>query len=242
MKLVETNIANNESFYAGDSESLYLKNLQEMPPTWIWRNKKVKYSINSQGYRSPEWNTIDWSQSTLLFGCSFTFGVGISDEDTCGKQLESIIGSPVVNLGVSGGSPMLQWVNSSILVHNCVAPKAVVYIWPPAHRVVELLPTQRAVHHGPWSDADWGRYWITHDTHSLEYLRYLVWTTTAMWKCPVVHYHIDYDTCNQITELEPLGLGPNDYARDWNNGIAHPGPEANRYWAEKIANKLHGLW
>lgn len=242
MELVNIELPKSNLFCFGDSEKLYLKNLSIMPDTWEWRTRKVHYSINSQGYRSPEWNTIKWEDSVLLFGCSFVFGVGISDEDTCAYHLSSMINKPVINLGVCGGSPMLQWVNTSIIRHNNISPKAVIYVWPWANRLVELLGSQQANHYGPWSKEPWCSQWILHDNHSIEYLRYAIWSVNAMWQCPVLHYHIDRNACDNIPELKKLDLGPKDYARDWTGKTAHPGPLTNRHWAKIIHGDSIGLW
>lgn len=242
MKLLKSNIIADKKFYAGDSRPLYLTNLVRMPRNWIWRSKTVRYSLNSQGYRAAEWDTLDWNNSILVFGCSFTFGVGISDTDTCSSQLSTLTNKPVINLGMTGASPMAQWINSSIISYNNITPHSVIYMWPPEHRISELLPNREIINHGPWTTTDWGKFWMAHKTQGIEFLRYLVWNTSKLWNCPVLHYHIDHSACNEISELTNLSLGPNDHARDWNGKTAHPGPLTNRYWAETFVKDLNGPW
>ena len=67
-------------------------------------DRSVSYKLNSQGYRCPEWNDIDWASSHLLFGCSVVQGIGLNDADTLDQELVKLLNEPVVNLGVGGGS------------------------------------------------------------------------------------------------------------------------------------------
>ena len=91
---------------------------------------KHLYTVNSQGYRCPEFETIDWERSILIFGCSNVFGVGASDEATVSSQLQLLVNRPVINLGQGATGYSFNWMNSTILKECGVRPKAVVYIWP----------------------------------------------------------------------------------------------------------------
>ena len=242
MDLLKANVIRNESFYALDNESLYDTNLKRMPSDWAWRSKKVTYTTNSQAYRSPEWDQINWEESVLVLGCSFAFGLGISDEDTCSSQLSTIINKPVINLGVVGASPMTTWINSTILAYNKIKPAGVIYIWPPAHRVAELHPNQKITNYGPWNADKWGAEWIGHTTQCIEMLRYCVYNTSVLWQCPVVHYHLEHKAHDRIPGLTILKCVSEDHARDWNGTSAHPGSLSHRQWAEIMAKDLNGLW
>jgi hypothetical protein len=139
-----------ESLYFGysDSEELFKKNLKRMPEDWVWRNKQILYTHNSQGYRAPEWKDVDWNNSVLVFGCSFVYGVGIRREETCTKNLSDLLKMPVINLGCNGSSPLFQWVNSTILRSEYnVKPKAVIYYWPYSQRIAELRLGKDAINH-----------------------------------------------------------------------------------------------
>lgn len=64
----------------------------------------VIYSVNEQGRRiTPEWGKKAES-AVLLFGCSYTFGMGVNDKDTYAWKLAEGLGEKyqVINLGVSG--------------------------------------------------------------------------------------------------------------------------------------------
>lgn len=57
------------------------------------------YTVNSQGYRCPEFDAIDWENSIIFFGCSHVFGIGLLDHETVANQLSLILNCPVINLG-----------------------------------------------------------------------------------------------------------------------------------------------
>lgn len=219
----------------GDSFAQFKKNLKTQPEDWYWKDKKITYSYNSQGYRCPEWDAIDWSQSILFFGCSFIFGVGVSDEDTCASQLQEITGIPVINLGCPGSSPMFQWVNSVRLRKANINPLKVIYSWPSSCRVSEFKKYPDPIlkqHWGPWRDAGFGNYWIKHRYVGDYFLKEAIDCCDMIWNCPVYHLYINtnrvhiYDYVLNSYEL-PLQI---DYARD----LAHPGINTFRSWASYI--------
>jgi len=70
----------NKNFAVSDTEELFNHNLKIMPQDWFYRTNPVNYTVNSQGYRTEEFEKIDWAQSVVIFGCSTVFGTGVSDE------------------------------------------------------------------------------------------------------------------------------------------------------------------
>ena len=77
---------------------------------WFFRIPAVEHSVNSQGYRGPSrpFEKPPGTLRILLVGDSYTFGVGMPEEDTIAAQLEDILeaSSPgpveVLNFGVPG--------------------------------------------------------------------------------------------------------------------------------------------
>jgi len=248
MELLKVDTTTDSYFYETDSRGLYHRNLRKMPQDWVWRDWPVRYTVNSQGYRSPEFNTIDWRSSMLIFGCSFVFGLGISDTDTCAHQLSTITDNAVVNLGVSSSSPIVPWINSTILRYNNVLPKAVVYVWPASHRLTELKSGRKIAHLGPGHGFDktlgsrLGDAWMCHPTQGIELLRYIKQNTSVLWNCPVLHYTLDHYISNNIEDIKILNHINGDFARDWDGKIAHPGIQSNKNWAETMSQDLNGLW
>lgn len=81
----------------------------------------VVYSINAEGRRITPEQGKDADNVVLLFGCSFTFGFGVNDQDTYAWKLAELLGKKyqVVNLGVSGygAHQMLALLQSGQLDH-----------------------------------------------------------------------------------------------------------------------------
>ncbi len=77
---------------------------------WLLRMPPVEHSVNSQGYRGPSrpFEKPPGTLRVLLVGDSYTFGVGMPEQDTIAAQLEAVLGasSPrpveVLNFGVPG--------------------------------------------------------------------------------------------------------------------------------------------
>ena len=76
----------------GDTEETFEKNKVTQSSKWKYLTKPVTYTLNQHGFRAPEWDQIDWKNSVVLFGDSCTYGVGISDDETIGFQLEQLLG------------------------------------------------------------------------------------------------------------------------------------------------------
>ena len=223
---------------SNDSFEQFEKNLKSQPDDWYWRHNKITYSFNSQGYRCPEWNECNWSQSILIFGCSFVFGVGVSDNDTLSEQLQKITNKPVINLGCSGSSPMFQWVNTVRLRQSNINPCKVVYLWPQASRSLEFEKypkNQLKAHWGSWSSQSGvGIGWLRHRHQGTYFLKIAIDCCDLLWNCPVYHfYHQDnkvhiYDYVPNSYEL-PTQI---DNARD----LKHPGVQTFQLWATYIAS------
>jgi hypothetical protein len=235
IKLLTCHNSKNE-WIGSDTEELYLHNLKSQAADWQWRNQKVSYTCNSQNYRAPEWNTIDWSNSIVVFGCSQIFGIGVSDNQTVGYYLSKLLNKSVINLGIPGGSVMALWVNTEKLLDHKVNPLAVIYNWPSANRTVELIDDQYNSPAGSWmlnrKDAKYGKEWVTHPTQGFEYAKYAVMSVRRSWQCPQLHYSWDSDTA-KFLGLPGLGIDL-DKARD----CMHSGPKTLKSHAEQWYHKL----
>lgn len=117
------------NFIDPDTYELLVKNLKEKPENWSYRNKSITYTLNSDGYRCQEFNTIDWKNSIVMFGCSHVFGAGNDDKETIPSFLESNFNLPVINMGINGSSIMTSLHNSLILSKKYGSPKLIIYMW-----------------------------------------------------------------------------------------------------------------
>jgi hypothetical protein len=89
-----------------DSQASYLKNVQN-PEAYLslvklgFLNTQIDYQYNSHGFRTEEF---DRPFDAVCFGCSFTMGTGVHNKDTWPKQLQTLTGLSVANLGHAGSS------------------------------------------------------------------------------------------------------------------------------------------
>lgn len=124
-----SNAYDNEYFYSIDSKERFIESCKKEPHDWIYRNRKIKYTVNSEGYRTDEFDHIDWKNSIVMFGCSHVFGTGNDDADTIPNLLEHYCGIPVINMGINGASNMMMLHNSLMLSRKYPTPKKIIYMW-----------------------------------------------------------------------------------------------------------------
>jgi len=231
-------------FWGADSKEVYEENCRSMPPSHPWHKWKafdLTYTVNSQHYRTKEWVDIDWENSILVLGCSQIFGVGLDDKQTVPANLENLAQKPVVNLGVPSSSPMLHWINTTILRKHDIKPHAIVYVWTFPQRVTILDKEFLAIHSGNWNTGSDPLFhgWNYYENHGIEFLRYLIESTIQQWAitgCDVLHYTLCNDTAAKLNSVEYLNTNM-DLARDQK----HIGPICAKNWAENIFSKLNNF-
>mgnify|MGYP003322559072 FL=1 len=79
--LLVSNYVNLElDWYQGDTQTNYA---QTNKPDWNYYDSegKLKYKFNSLGYRTKEFNNLHMDPYMLVFGCSYTEGVGLYEEE-----------------------------------------------------------------------------------------------------------------------------------------------------------------
>ncbi len=97
------------------------------------RYGKLIFGVNtdSHGFRS-EFSGSDSTKSSarpsiVLFGDSFTYGVGIEWQDTFGAQLSLLLNTPVINAGVNSHSPTAYTYRlKKLLTAKAIPPKAII--------------------------------------------------------------------------------------------------------------------
>lgn len=222
-------------FYKTDSRQLFQSNLALFGSDWIWSKVDIDYNLNSDGYRSREWDCLDFSGSILCFGCSITFGLGVRADQTWVAVLAQSLSIPCINLGLSGGSIQVIWANSVRLIELGIKPRGVVYYWPPHDRSCEFLGSHRVRNWGSWCnfvhqtdhDGGLGSAWGIRDQHSREMGQ--LYISSLKWDCPVYHYSWadQWSGCSLIRVWLDRG-------RDQ----LHPGISSQRYLGQRIASDI----
>ena len=145
--------AGQHKWVYGDNLDNFELTKKKAPSDWKYLTKEVIYTLNNDGYRAPEWNEVDWKNSIVLFGCSCTYGLGVSDDETIAYHLEKLSGRPVINLGVPAGSNSLMIQNAINLQEFFTAPYAVAHIWSTTDRF-KFFGKKDVYNAGPWDTWD----------------------------------------------------------------------------------------
>jgi lysophospholipase L1-like esterase len=236
-----------------DTESLYLKNLDLMEPTWRYATKEVVYNRNALGYRTKELSAVTDNNFFMVFGCSFTEGEGLAEDEMWANMLSDRLGIPVINHAKGGGNSELVYLNSLLFLKNSasVRPKFVVIQWPdPARMMYKSLEKFGML--GPW-DLHEGKPFLTEFynivvKHKADLYNSLMMyhSTMLLWKqAGIPVYNWTYDTVweNNLNitfddiiwanisegEMEPLNM-----ARD----TMHFGVKWNYRVAERLAKSI----
>lgn len=143
-----------KNFISSDTPELLQQNLITQPNDWYYRNNDVNYTLNSYGYRTKEFDDIEWENSIVIFGCSFVFGVGVDDKHTISYFLEEMLNIPVINMGYFSSSVQTCLHNSIILKNSKYPnPKAIVYLYPNLNRR-QVYNRNKIEHLGDWSSSE----------------------------------------------------------------------------------------
>jgi len=222
----------NKNFAVSDTEELFNHNLKIMPQDWFYRTNPVNYTVNSQGYRTEEFEKIDWAQSVVIFGCSTVFGTGVSDDHTIDYFLSKILGIPVINLGVASTSIAYSLHNSLILSEYYPTPKAVVNLWTEYSRTAYYLDN-RVDNKGVWTEDHFTQEWLHYDSNSATHAIFAQMTSHLLWKNKSAYYEASFFPGTAIL-FHCDHLPVFDQARD----LIHYGRKTNKMIAEKIAYNL----
>lgn len=183
--------------------------------------RQFTYTLNNQGYREHEWDTIDWETSYVFLGCSHTFGIGVSNEETIPKIMQRSLGNYCVNLGIPGGCNAFSMFNSSKLINYGIRPKGIFFQRTYYNRWFDIKNDEVL----PFNAKE--KNYNKHFKNS-EYVDFLDNNIRdviiSQWKgvCPVIEFKIDdmVDDC---------------YNKKY---IARDGSHFNFNYFEKITNKL----
>lgn len=145
----EENNQRTNLWCATDGPEEYKANLKKAPIDWHYRQKKITYLTNNSGYRTLDWNVIDWKNSIVLFGDSCLFGVGVAEDETVSYYLSTMTKRPVINLGYPGLSNEAILDMTCLLLKNFGVPYAVGILWSTTDRFRYFMKNSY-VDIGPW--------------------------------------------------------------------------------------------
>ena len=120
-------------WYCGDDKENYKEHNKE---GWHYHNTadKLEYNFNSLGYRTKELTGLNHDY-ILVFGCSYTEGVGLYEEEIWCNKIAQMYGLDVINLAKAGTGPDIIALNTHLFVKNkIVLPKCVLIQWPQSSR------------------------------------------------------------------------------------------------------------
>jgi hypothetical protein len=192
-----------------------------------------EYKCNSHHYRCPEFSTIDWANSAVIFGCSNVFGVGVSEEDTLSNQLSRMIDMPVINMGIGSTSMEFSFYNSMILNNSHPTPKAVINLWTGSDRTT-YYHTNMIYHKGSWCNRDpYMDAYNENENHSRVHALFFQMISKNIWVPKTKYFEASFfnHTANILGVHSPFWVDTG-----WDN--LHPGPKTLYNLAVKIKEEL----
>lgn len=120
-------------FTQTDDREKYYENREKLGKDWYYFNKDIEYKYNSWGYRTKEFSELS-NDYMVVFGCSFTEGIGLHYDDIWSTKLSKKLNIDVFNLGIGGSGPDVVFYNTTLfhdfVLKNKKLPKYVIYQWP----------------------------------------------------------------------------------------------------------------
>ena len=218
-----------------DSEEAYAKNLKTQPENWYYRNNTVEYTFNKDGYRTKDFDKINWEEAIVLFGCSTVLGEAVDDKDTLSSYLNRITEKEVVNLGMSGSSIAHAVHLSTIVSKKYPTPKAVVFLWTEMSRTAHYREHWIKHYIINNKEPEYVNYYLSDENHMKAMALFYKKMAQEIWfpKTKFFDCSYFYDTAS-LVGCEYLGK-----LKDKGRDLSHPGRETNKFVAELIASRLN---
>ena len=232
--LLNTTPQTERGFAGTDSRTLFNQSLATKPHDWHYRTKQVDYVRNSSGYRTQEFQSIDWGRSIVIFGCSNVFGIGLAEDETLSHNIQVASGFTTVNMGIGGGSNYHTLYNLLCMTESGQRPLAVVNSWTETSRLI-YFGSDFASSVGSWSSdyhQDFFKVFNAHETNTLAYsvlLKRLI--KVLLTGIPCYEFSYFYDASQELGVDYHRTL---DRARD----CVHPGPATAKRSAQIILDNL----
>ena len=126
------------AWWSPDTQSRFKELIQEPEFQQYFESRQwhhpgvISYDFNSEGFRSPEFNTA--SNTVLALGCSYTMGIGLPVSDTWPYMLAQALNMQYANLGWGGASGDYCYRMAEYWIPT-LKPKLVVLLNPPESRM-----------------------------------------------------------------------------------------------------------
>jgi len=198
----------------------------------------ITYNINSDGFRSQEFDTL--GNCMIALGCSYTVGIGLPIDTVWPSLVGQKINLDVANLAAGGNSADTCFRLAEYWI-PVLKPKLVAMLVPPPARIELLIDQSATVGLMPVEVFSPGTQWAQFGSHTDNFLKH--WflieenrRINQIKNCLAIkhlcHEHnipcvIEYATDYMNSSREEIG-----YARDY----LHGGPIAHKRIAEKMLN------
>jgi hypothetical protein len=222
----------NINFAASDTEEKFQDSLRTMPDNWYYRTHPIHYNVNSEGYRTIEFDQINWGKSIVIIGCSNVFGVGLETEHTIPAKLSELLSTPVINLGHPGSSIAVALHNNVILKENYPKPLGVINLWTHHSRCVYYSTELKHFTHAMMEQNNYMDLWNRDAIHARVNALIMSKAVRLLWSnTPYTDASIHDDTADIIgCEFIPADRNARDQL--------HPGIDSASHIAQVLSNKL----
>ena len=102
---------------------------------WYYKDAKIEYKHNEFGYRSDLISDIQENDYLLSFGCSYTYGWGLHNEDRYSSIVADYYNLKNINMGINGSGISYHLLNTTLFINYLMQnhlrlPKLVIYQYP----------------------------------------------------------------------------------------------------------------
>lgn len=178
---------NSENWMSTDNPENYKANCKNLEFKSGWENIDISYILNSQGYRCPEWDKVDWQESVVIFGDSCVAGVGVPKNHTLASFLQTALQRPVINLGVSGSSNLFSLYNMIRMKSANIKPYAVINVETTPERTLTFskpdVGNTGLSHWGSWNENElfYKRFWLEHEENYFKHSKFIRENKKLLW-------------------------------------------------------------
>ena len=247
--------ANLSNLPIGEITSIDYITIDDMKYADQWTGPHFAYNIHDTGYRNT---SMPQSVDIAVFGCSFTFGVGLPNEMIWSSLLADKLNMSVLNFGLPGSSAKTA-MDLFLIVSKHIKIKYAVFLLP-SHTRIQMAKTHPKINitncislnskfGSRLADAyelnceELYKHYpneemlkvLRNDLYLVDYVSALrgIKTFYSSWDAETYSFMKSMNLTNPIIPpwmSKPAELAKTDFARD----KMHPGPKHHQYWANTI--------